>query len=1163
MVKISEIDRTATFAWSRDTLPLLVTGTMAGAISADFSSSSELAIYDPLTGSEPLISHSVDSKFYSIVWSLPTEKYKRGVVACAFESGAVKVFDASLLLEKKPLSEALIKESNSHSGPVRCVAFSEKDPQLMASGGPNGEIFVWNTSDNSEPVTAGSAITSLGDVTCVAWNRCHPHILAATGTSGFVTVWDLKSHKEVMHFSYADNTAKAVFSCVQWHPSAGTKLVTASETDALPVLTTWDLRNANVPEKILRGHTLGVLSLDWCMQDPSLLLSSGKDNSVLLWNPIEGVKLGKYPKTSNWVFKAGFAPGAPDLLASSSFDGKVLIQTLQDTSSVTEPEKEAIDENDFFNQISETTTAFQPEIFVKQAPKWMLRPCGATFAYGGQLVSAKGKDVLIKNVKELDLDLKTMDEDNLQTVCEERLSAASTEQEKQDWSLLDSMFKEDKLKFFKDKVGMKQLSDDVFEQTNEPAQDEDFYKSLKQPDSVAFVPSGSFSLYQDDVSPKLTNALLLKELNKAADLCLAENKISDALVIALLEGSQEVKDKVKTAYFKQNHASSLSRLLYNISNNSLLDVVENADIADWQKVAASILKSNTTDLQPLMSRLGDRVLKSEQAEGRNNAIACYLAGGALDKACSMWLEELSQTETSQDGKSPIEAHFGALTKLVEKITVSRSALNITGPFSGSNLQSISKVYLEYVRLLSDNGEFVLANKFLSLLPDSEDVKLEKTRLAAALPKQAPRTNPVAQKSAQSVTPQRVSQRGPHQVPHQVPQQIPQQAPQQVQPKSYIPAPSHNPYKPTNGFMQPSVAAQPQLSTPVLPPKPQRDEGGWNDLPAHISQSAAPQRGSMTASPYTAALQQAQTSTTPPPPVGPSRTPVPPPPGKSRSGSAISTPALTSANLAAFTAAPPKPPQAMPSMTRKSSRYAPEVAPVEQKPPPSVYESQAARAAPNPYAPTPVEQSLPNPYAPPAAAGIPSQPQITEAVIPPPPRNPYAPPPASSNISSPRNVIPQPQAIPAPPSMGNAPSVGRAPSVVQSPVMPPKPAQTPVQQKYPPGDRSHIPSSAAPVFDILTSELEVVKPKIPEKFSKQLKDAEKRINILFDHLNNDDLLTPDAVQMMGSVCQQLVEGNFTESQALLLELATQHSSETGNWMVGVKRLINMSEAVRSM
>lgn len=47
----------------------------------------------------------------------------------------------------------------------------------------------------------------------------------------------------------------------------------------------WDLRNARAPEKILTGHEKGVLSLSWCKQDADLLLSCGKDNRALCWNP--------------------------------------------------------------------------------------------------------------------------------------------------------------------------------------------------------------------------------------------------------------------------------------------------------------------------------------------------------------------------------------------------------------------------------------------------------------------------------------------------------------------------------------------------------------------------------------------------------------------------------------------------------------------------------------------------------------------------------------------------------------------------------------------------------------------------------------------------------------------------------------------------------------
>lgn len=47
MVKLKEIPRTATFAWSpTGTDPLLVTGTVAGAVDADFSSTTQLELWD-------------------------------------------------------------------------------------------------------------------------------------------------------------------------------------------------------------------------------------------------------------------------------------------------------------------------------------------------------------------------------------------------------------------------------------------------------------------------------------------------------------------------------------------------------------------------------------------------------------------------------------------------------------------------------------------------------------------------------------------------------------------------------------------------------------------------------------------------------------------------------------------------------------------------------------------------------------------------------------------------------------------------------------------------------------------------------------------------------------------------------------------------------------
>ncbi|CAF4412268.1 unnamed protein product, partial [Rotaria magnacalcarata] len=47
----------------------------------------------------------------------------------------------------------------------------------------------------------------------------------------------------------------------------------------------WDLRYGASPMKLLSGHTRGILDLQWSPNDSNLLMSSGKDNKIICWNP--------------------------------------------------------------------------------------------------------------------------------------------------------------------------------------------------------------------------------------------------------------------------------------------------------------------------------------------------------------------------------------------------------------------------------------------------------------------------------------------------------------------------------------------------------------------------------------------------------------------------------------------------------------------------------------------------------------------------------------------------------------------------------------------------------------------------------------------------------------------------------------------------------------
>lgn len=73
MVRLREIPRTATFAWSGDSSkPLLATGTRAGAVSDDFSNETKLELWDLDLDNhdqglelQPLVSINTDSRYAS------------------------------------------------------------------------------------------------------------------------------------------------------------------------------------------------------------------------------------------------------------------------------------------------------------------------------------------------------------------------------------------------------------------------------------------------------------------------------------------------------------------------------------------------------------------------------------------------------------------------------------------------------------------------------------------------------------------------------------------------------------------------------------------------------------------------------------------------------------------------------------------------------------------------------------------------------------------------------------------------------------------------------------------------------------------------------------------------------------------------------------------
>lgn len=113
----------------------------------------------------------------------------------------------------------------------------------------------------------------------------------------------------------------------------------------------------------------------------------------------------------------------------------------------------------------------------------------------------------------------------------------------------------------------------------------------------------------------------------------------------------------------------------------------------------------------------------------------------------------------------------------------------------------------------------------------------------------------------------------------------------------------------------------------------------------------------------------------------------------------------------------------------------------------------------------------------------------------------------------------------------------------------RPSSASSKPKYPRGDRSHIPPSARPIVDLLTPEIARLKSVAPQQYKPQADDMEKRLNILFDHLNNEDLLSEGTVQEMVQISNAVKDREWDRALSLFTEMQTAKLETEGtHWMV---------------
>ncbi|NXF49458.1 SC31A protein, partial [Oceanites oceanicus] len=787
-MKLKEVDRTAMQAWSpAQQHPIyLATGTSAQQLDATFSTSASLEIFeldlsDPLLDMKSCATFSSSHRYHKLIWgphSMTSGERVSGVLIAGGENGNVILYDPAKIIAGD--TEVIIAQKDKHTGPVRALDVNMFQTNLVASGANESEIYIWDLNNFATPMTPGVKTQPLEDISCIAWNRQVQHILASASPSGRTTVWDLRKNEPIIKVS--DHNSRMHCSGLAWHPDVATQMVLASEDDRLPVIQMWDLRFASSPLRVLESHTRGILAIAWSMADSELLLSCGKDAKILCSNPNTGEVLYELPTNTQWCFDIQWCPRNPAVLSAASFDGRISVYSIMGGSTDGLRQKQVDQLSSSFGnldpfgtgqplpplQLPQQTVPQSVILPLKKPPKWIRRPVGASFSFGGKLVTFENArsqqqpgieqqqqqqhhHVYVSQVvteKEFLARSNHLQEavqsEGFIGYCQKKIDMAQADLEKNVWAFLKVNFEEDSRVKYLELLGYRK--DDLRKQVNVPgscacaptesdgsvlnegdegqATEEQFLgervNDHKQETEDLGSAKKTFNIsVSGDVDGLITQALLTGNFESAVDLCLHDNRMADAIILAIA-GGQELLSRTQKKYFAKMQ-SKITRLITAVVTKNWKEIVQSCDLQNWREALAAVLTyARPDEFAALCDLLGNRL----ESEGDNllqtQACLCYICAGNVEKLIACWTK-------AQDGNSPL-----SLQDLIEKVIILRKAVQLTQAVDPNAVGALlAEKMSQYANILAAQGSIAAALTFLPANTNQPNIVLLRDRLCRA------------------------------------------------------------------------------------------------------------------------------------------------------------------------------------------------------------------------------------------------------------------------------------------------------------------------------------------------------------------------------------------------------------------------------------------------
>ena len=244
--------------------------------------------------------HSLEG--YGLAWSPHTA----GLLLSGSDDATICTWD----LTEAGQAVSATATRKGHTSVVEDVDFHKHYPHMFGSVGDDGRLLIWDLREGGDRPAQAVMGAHDGDANCLSFSPANEFLLATGGSDAVVNIWDLRALGAGDASAGAGAQAKPLHSCashrdgvfqVSWSPHAANILASCSSDRRLIV---WDLARigaeqsaedaADGPPEVLfvhGGHTAKVSDFSWSASEPWTLASVAEDNILHVWQPAGTVYL--------------------------------------------------------------------------------------------------------------------------------------------------------------------------------------------------------------------------------------------------------------------------------------------------------------------------------------------------------------------------------------------------------------------------------------------------------------------------------------------------------------------------------------------------------------------------------------------------------------------------------------------------------------------------------------------------------------------------------------------------------------------------------------------------------------------------------------------------------------------------------------------------------